>query len=172
VVSVAGEMEGERVTGSQMYKNYSADWWTPKLWLDWATITLGGAYHDPCPAFYEDGDIPCGLSFVWPDADWYVNHPGTRGSTKVWWEKSVRELRRYSWRRNLIWCAFSVEQLRHMDPSPFHLPGWLVMPRGRTSFTSAATGEAGKSPANWAVFWTTAPPAEPPVECVIVRTGR
>lgn len=83
-------------------------------------------------------------------------------------------------RTGLIWCAFSVEQLRHMHPSPFHLPGWLVMPRERVAFIwggpddparGRVHGQPGRSPGNWTVFWSTHPPATPPIESVIVRTS-
>jgi hypothetical protein len=58
-----------------------------------------------------------------------------------------------------------------MDPSPFDMPGWLVMPRKRISFINAKTGLPGKSPANWAVFWSNTEPADPPEDCIMVRTG-
>ena len=88
-----------------------------------------------------------------------------------------------------------------MNPSPFDMDGWLVMPKRRIGFVwcgptlvrlDGATkgklveydadihdenwivrrhGEVAKSPGNWTVFWSSVEPAETPEECVIVRTG-
>jgi len=158
------------------YGGYSADWWTPKIWRDWVTATLGDGWFDPCPSDWTSDDLS-GLDTEW-QRNVYCNHPGGRGSAVQWWAKYQSEQRRYKGAQLLVWCAFSVEQLRHMDPSPFHLPGWLVMPRERTAFiwggatTAARThGKPAKSPANWSVWWTNAAPATPPVDCVIVRTA-
>jgi hypothetical protein len=163
------------VSIAKTHENYSADWWTPRPWLKWVGRTLGGGWFDPCPGNWNG--MISGL-----DVDWhrrtYCNHPGSRGSTKIWWEKADNEQRRMWGAMDIVWCAFSIEQLRHMRPSPFSLPGWLVMPRERTAFVwggktdgKRVHGEPAKSPANWACWWTCVPPATPPVDCVIVRTS-
>lgn len=159
------------------YQNYSPDWWTPPEWLRWVAGTLQTAvWFDPCPATWKSDD-PCGLEVAW-NRHTYCNHPGSRNSAAVWWRKYNREQSELRGEMLFVWCAFSVEQLRHLDPSPFYLPGWLVMPRSRTAFVWGGPtdggrehGEPCKSPANWAVWWTTAPPATPPAESVIVRTA-
>ena len=159
---------------SSTYQNYTVKWFTPPEWLAWVNDTFmengwfpGVQPYDPCPANWVDGD-PSGLDYPWDDLfPVYCNHPGSRGSTKAWWGKFLES----ECITDVIWCAFSIEQLRHMDPSPFDMAGWLVMPKKRISFISAETGLPGKSPANWSVFWTNVRPAAPPVDCVIVRTG-
>jgi hypothetical protein len=83
-----------------------------------------------------------------------------------------------------VWCAFNCEQLRHLKPSPFRLPGWLIFPNDRIGFiwggpdkvgadgrVTLKHGERGKSPGNWTVFWTTMEPATLPRAGEIVRTG-
>ncbi len=165
------------------HENYAHTWWTPPEWLDWVSATLG-PWHDPCPRDWADRPQRSGLKRYWHTA-FYCNHPGARGSTKPWWDKFAQSLQH----GRGIWCAFNSEQLRHMDPSPFQLPGWLVMPRDRVRFiwggpdlykTHKPTGEKvlvrkhgerPKSPGNWTVFWSRVEPAEPPAPCVIVRTG-
>lgn len=175
---------------SRRHRAYSADWSTPDRWWDWVARTFhveASEIFDPCPADW-DGEIS-GLDIQW-GSPCYCNHPGSRGSTGRWWSKYQREQERHGGRLKFVWCAFSVEQLRHMYPSPFSQPGWLVMPRERESFVWAGPdiaerknaagrivqsarhrGEPMTSPSNWSVWWTTEPPATPPVKSVIVRTA-
>jgi len=160
---------------AKTYVNYSADWWTPQPWLDWVSATIGGDWLDPCPGDW-DGSVS-GLDVAW-DVATYCNRPGSRGSVAPWWHKYLIEQGHFAGRMRFVWCAFNVEGLRYMTPSPFHLSGWLVMPRERTSFvwggeTTEARehGKPAKSPANWAVWWTNVAPATPPVDSVIVRTA-
>ena len=89
----------------------------------------------------------------------------------MWWPKFVSEMQSFGDAAKYVWCGFNIEQLRHMHPSPFHLPGWLVLPRKRIAFINGNTGEVGKSPGNWTFFWTNVEPATPPVESVVVRTS-
>ena len=160
------------------YGNYSSDWWTPKQWRVWVTATLGARWHDPCPSDWTPDDLS-GLDTRWLSRA-YVNHPGARGSSPKWWHKYQLEQQRQGGCMQFVWCAFNIEQLRHLDPSPFHLPGWLVMPRDRTAFVwggettekpARIHGEPARSPSNWSVWWTNVAPATPPVDCVIVRTA-
>jgi hypothetical protein len=195
------------------YANYSPDWWTPGAWWDWVRASFGtDDVFDPCPGTWQPGD-PSGLEIHW---QWpaYVNHPGSRGSAQKWW--SVAQLQTWTRCRcrvtavppnytkrckecgerlmgrpleqsPLIWCAFSVEQLRHMRPSPLEIPGTLVAPRERVAFLWG--GDSGRpekggamrihgapmrSPGNWTVFWASAgvEVATPPVESIVVPTGR
>jgi hypothetical protein len=107
----------------------------------------------------------------------------------VWWQKFIEE-EEYLGALPFVWCAFSVEQLRHMDPSPFGKEGWLVMPKERIGFLWGGPdipakldkngkviakerkhGEPMKSPGNWTVFWTNCKPATPPQECLIIQTS-
>lgn len=162
------------------HANYSPDFWTPPEWLGWVSATFGtGDWFDPCPGDWSP-DEPSGLDIAWRDRC-YVNHPGARASTAQWWTKYLRERGRVE---RFIWCAFSVEQLRHQLPSALELAGWLVAPRTRTAFIwggpdmpATATraerkhGQPLTQPGNWAVWWTTVDPAPPPVECIITRTG-
>jgi len=160
---------------AKTHENMSPDWWTPPEWIDWVDETMGDWWHDPCPSDWQEGD-PSGLEIDWA-ANVYCNHPGAkRGSAARWWRKAMDEQC-----EKLIWCAFNIEQVRHCYPSQFDIPGWLVMPRTRTSFiwggptgwngTSRVHGEPGKSPGNWSVWWTNIEPAKPPKECIIHRTG-
>jgi len=83
----------------------------------------------------------------------------------------------------VVWCAFNMEQLRILRPSPLELAGWLVVPRKRIGFiwggetivtkkTKRIYGERCDSPAQATVFWMNIPPAHrPPVESIILRTG-
>jgi len=179
-----------RSAGSSLAKthaNYSHDFWTPRPWLRWVgeTFRRAGFAHwfDPCPGDWTP-DRPSGIH---PDLRWaipsYVNHPGARGSTLEWWAKYLAERRLGL--DPFIWCAFSVEQFRHMQPSALELPGWLVAPRSRVSFiwggpdmeatpTRAARkhGQPMTQPGNWTAFWSTVEPAAPPVESIIIQTGR
>jgi hypothetical protein len=160
---------------AKTHENYAHTWWTPPEWLDWVTDTLGGGWTDPCPEFYVPGQHTCGLEYDW-QTSFYCNHPGARGSTPPWWSKFHKSLSHGTG----IWCAFSVEQLRHMNPSPFEIPGWLVMPKERIGFVWGGPDIPGKrkhgqrmrSPGNWTVFWSSVEPAEPPSPCVIVETGK
>ena len=159
-----------------VYANYSPDWWTPEPWMEWARQTLGGDFFDPCPATWSR-DHPSGLDIPWPSTI-YCNHPGARGSAVEWWAKCMATRACFGDDMRLVWCAFSVEQLRHMRPSPFELDGYLVMPRARVGFVwggptkgSRVHGEVARSPANWTVFWSSEEVADPPAESVVVRTG-
>ncbi len=172
---------------STSFANHSPMWFTNPEWLEWVAATLGQGWYDPCPAdFDQDGDQD-GLTdpWLWP---FYCNHPGSRGSAAAWWTRFIAEQQRG---KDGIWCAFNCEQLRHMKPSPYHRPGWLVMPDDRLGFIwggpdiitnekAVERGEAPKwrrhgsrceSPGNWTVFWSSAEPAPTPSPCVIVRTG-
>lgn len=165
---------------AKTYANYSHDWWTPEPWLEWVSATFGRSdWFDPCPADWlpEHGS---GLDSVWLE-NTYVNHPGARGSVVAWWQKYCAQRSRLN---RFIWCAFSIEQFRHMMPSALELHGWLVAPRTRTAFIwggpdTPATpssaerlhGQPMKSPGNWAVWWTSVEPEEPPVDSIITRTG-
>jgi len=169
------------------HRDYSADWNTPREWLEWAARTLRvpcAKMFDPCPAGWNPHSDPSGLEIDWLSPS-YINHPGakSRGAAAKWWEKYQAEQERRAGRLSIVWCAFSMEQLRHMRRSPFHMPGWLVMPRTRTSFVWGGPrvirrgqiirrrGQVAKSPGNWAVFWSNVEPVTPPVECVIARTS-
>lgn len=114
---------------AKTHENYAHTWWTPPEWLRWVTATLGNGWFDPCPQRWRPGD-GSGLGLAWGPS-FYCNHPGARGSTSPWWEKFISSLDCYS---KGVWCAFSVEQLRHMRPSPFHRHGWLTMPSERIGF--------------------------------------
>jgi hypothetical protein len=152
------------------HKNYSHDWYTPGPWMEWVYKTLGTtAVFDPCPEWWNEKDLPSGLDTPWTFPA-YINHPGSRGSTAKWWAKAHSErLAANDW-TDMIWCAFSVEQLRHMDPSPFFMDGWLIMPHKRIKFINGSTGEVAGSPANWTVFWSSKKPAATPEGALIVRT--
>lgn len=157
---------------AKTHANYAHTWWTPDEWMHWIHCTIGD-YFDPCSRAWE----PTHASGL--DIDWgrmfYCNHPGSRGSTQPWWLKFCEEIGKGG---HGVWCAFSVEQLRHMDPNPLTMPGWLVMPRARIGFVWGGPdtdkrkhGEVGSSPGNWTVFWSSVEPAETPADSVIVRTG-
>lgn len=152
---------------SDRHVSYSPDWSTPPEWLSWVSATLGAAWSDPCP---EGADFD-GLQLPW-HGPVYCNHPGSRGSARVWWSKALDEGAADPSRLPFIWCAFSVEQLRHLDPSPFMLPGWMVMPRVRIKYIRQETGKREGSPTHWSVFWCNVPPAQPPEHSLIVRTGQ
>lgn len=164
------------------HANYASDWMTPPEWWEWVDETLGvdrlmTPVFDPCPHDWNS-EQPSGLDVEWPPGPVYCNHPGSRGSAQIWWSKYIAEQERHRGKLRFVWCAFSIEQLRHMRPSPFHLPGWLVMPRDRISFIwggpsddKRTHGEPCKQPTSWTVFWTNVEPATPPSECVIVRTA-
>ncbi len=161
------------------YVNYSSDWWTPPEWMQWVRATLGPRAFDPAPKNWKPGS-KSGLGKPWR-FPCYLNHPGSRGSAVRWWEKSMHE---GAATKPFIWCAFAIEQLRHMDPSPFELSGWLVMPETRIGFiwggktmtpdrgARRVHGERNRQPANWTVFWSTRKPATPPVASIIVPTGK
>lgn len=182
----AGEMTSSY---AQTYSNYSPDWWTPERWLAWVRETFERDYFDPCPGDWQKGEQPSGLDLDW-QSPCYVNHPGSRGSAQVWWSKYLEEKAYAKGGIDLIWCAFSVEQLRHMDPSPMLMSGYLVLPKDRVGFVwggpdieekrdkngkvtqkARKHGDVAKSPGNWTVFWSTVPPADPPDHCLIIRTG-
>ena len=168
------------------HENYSHHWHTPPEWIEWVEATIGKGYYDPCPHDWTPGDASGLDDYPYPRS-FYANHPGSRGSTGLWWPKFVSELGP----EHGIWCAFNDEQLRHMYPSPYHLRGWLVMPRECLGFIWGGPdiivnkkaveggaeplwrrhGDRCKSPGNWTIFWTSAKPAETPSECVIVPTG-
>jgi len=187
-------MTKSKASLAKTHASYSPDWWTPRPWKDWAAKTLDPAelydddVFDPCPGTWKPTDAS-GLEIDWGRRV-YVNHPGSRdGSAQRWWTKAMDEQDRQNGRMALVWCAFNVEQLRHLSPSPFHLPGTLVMPRARTAFiwggpdiaekrdgkgkvrkAARVHGQPMKSPGNWTVFWTTEEIPTPPVRSIIVRT--
>ena len=71
----------------------------------------------------------------------------------------------------LIWCFFNMETSFSVDPSPWTLPGCMVMPRKRVAF--AHMEKTVKSPRNRTWFWCyRCEPALPPVPSIIVRTGK
>jgi len=176
-------------TYAKTYENYDHTWNTPGEWWNWICRTLKtGNVFDPCPKHWQPGD-PDGLERDW-GLDTYCNHPGERGSTAIWWAKAMAEQKRYRDRMGLIWCMFNIEQLRYMDPSPFDLRGYLVMPKERIGFVWAGPdlfypkehkkageirrkhGEVAASPGNWTAFYSSELPASTPVECKIVRMAR
>lgn len=137
------------------YSNHSDQWWTPPEWFSWVYRTLADdeLVYDPCPRSWTG--VECGLESDWTMRNVYCNHPGGRGNAQKWWSKYLAEQERHRGRLKFVWCAFNVEQLRHLRPSPFHLPGWLVMPRERIQFiwggeTDGAKvhGEPCKQPTN------------------------
>jgi len=167
---------------AKLHANYSHDWWTPPAWVDWVTATLGEGWTDPCPQDWKPGD-PSGLDVDW-SASTYVNHPGSRGSAALWWDKYQAEQKRHGGQMRFAWCQFNVESLRQLRPSPFHLPGWLIWPRERTPFiwggpdieatdsrAARIHGQPMTQPGNCAVWWTNCKPTRPPGECVGIRTG-
>lgn len=144
--------------------SYSPDWATPPVWLTWVERTMGKIDFDPCPhrASYD------GLQIRWRGRV-YCNPPGANShkSVKQWWAKAMAELVHVT---ALTWCFFNCEHARHLDPHVFDLPGWLVLPRRRIAFWRE--GAPVGSPRNWAWFWTTCEPADTPVPCDRVRTGK
>ncbi len=178
---------------SPRYENYAMTWWTQECWLEWVAQTLHNHnYFDPCPQVRPDGFD--GLLTDWfKFKSWYANHPGSRGSAKVWWEKAHTELQKGS---EGIWCAFNSEQLRHMKPNPLSIDGYLVLPHNRLKFIWGgpdmvkvkgklvpqteetmdlkiyrAHKELVASPGNWSVFWSSVKPAKTPEPCDIIKTG-
>lgn len=165
------------------HENYAHTWWTTPEWVDWVTETLGEGWSDPCPKDWDGIDRP---DLVYDRSYW--NYPGSRGGTQEFWRRAMKSIDAGG---KAMWCAFSAEQPRHMRPSPWKIPGWMIMPRVRIGFTwggpdivtnklavsSGAEpkwrrhGDLGSSPGNWTIFWSSVEPAEPPSECVIVRTG-
>ena len=174
---------------AKTYAFYSSDWVTPEPWWDWVYSTFGtDEVFDPCPTEWQPGE-PSGLDIPWETGS-YVNHPGSRGSAQRWWLKYQAERQRLDHMLRFIWCAFNIEQLRHLDPTPLGQPGFLVMPRNRTPFiwggpniaekvnsegkvTASARihGAPMKQPGNWSVWWSTEKPAKPPVESIIILTS-
>lgn len=187
VLAVFGDGDGVSLADTNV--NYSHLWYTPPDWIDWIVRTFGVASYDdvfdPCPQDWQGAD---GLSIPW---QWpaYCNHPGGRGSVAKWWRKYLVEcLARVGQALPLqpfIWCAFNPEQYRYMRPSALELPGWLVMPRDRRidfcwggptyqppKGKPRVHGQPSGSPGHCTTFWSTVEPAEPPVDCIITRTGR
>lgn len=170
---------------AKTHANYSHDWWTPPEWMEWVEATIGYEgvrIFDPCPRDWNG--TTSGLDVEW-DESTYCNHPGSRGSARRWWGKYIAEQKRQHGAMRFTWCQFNVESIRQLYPSPFHVVGWLVWPRERTPFiwggpdmpeakscAARVHGEPMKSPGNCAVWWTTDRPATPPVDSVIIRTGR
>lgn len=151
------------------HKNYSSDWYTPDEWDEWVSATLGSFVLDPCPRRW--GGSVSGLERNWAEKV-YCNPPGSNSSASVkkWWNKARSE-----WTagrlQKLVWCFFNYEATYAVDPSPWELRGWMVMPRRRIGFVNAATGKVQKGARNRCWFWTNVPPAETPVPCLIVPTG-
>lgn len=187
------------------HSNYSGLWGTPNGahgspdWWRWIECTFNRTHDaelfDPCPSSWSP-DQPSGLEVPYPvDRPWYVNHPGSKGSTELWWGKAISEYQTASRvvhppQPALIWCLFSVEQLRFMDPCPLELPGHMVWPLARTPFISlidydpAEHGKRGKvrrkgcpnlQPGNWSAFWCSEHVdvcvASLPVPSIVTRTG-
>lgn len=161
------------------HKNYSPDWSTPGAWCAWARFTLRGNIDlDPCSTLADNERVGAsrlftagtdGLSQPW-DGTVYCNPPGSNSSvsTRAWWEHAYGELAGGRCRA-LVWCLFNCEHARHLDPSPFDTPGWLVIPQRRISFLRE--GVPIRSPRNWAWFWSTLPPADTPEPAWVQRTG-
>lgn len=164
----------------ERFAGYSSDWWTPPEWWSWVEKTLRvdrSQIFDPCPADWNGNTAASGLEIDWR-SPCYVNHPGARGAAVAWWAKYIAEQERVHWRLQLVWAAFSIEQLRHLRPTPLHMPGWLVLPRKRVEWIwggptddKRQRGVRCTQPTSWSVFWTTEAPATPPVESIILRTA-
>lgn len=160
------------------YENYSDKWFTPPAWLDWVSCGIGAGFFDPCP----ESPVLDGLTMPWPARPRYINHPGgKRGVGQAWWARAQERPD-----LPLVWCAFSVEQLRTLNPSPLTLPGYLYLPKkrlrfiwgGPAGFTNSkgklvkrTPGEPARSPSNWAVFWSNVVMGPTPEPCFEVRTG-
>lgn len=153
---------------------YSDKWGTPMEWFKWVRETLGTDYFDPCPATWAGG--PDGLTIPWPtDRGVYVNHPGGRGRFISWFSKFMAH------NGPKVWCGFNLSQIRLSCVSGwllFDAPGYLVIPHKRVPYVwlgpdtpTRSHGEAQKSPTQDSFFWSSVEPAEPPVDCTIVRTG-
>jgi hypothetical protein len=150
---------------------------------------------DPCPKDFEQGGHESALDRKWARKT-YLNLPGGRGAVAAYWAKYLAEQARHQGQMAFVWCAFNIEHLRHMKPSPKHQPGWLVEPEDRIGYiwggpdlvmldgklkpklaehghlpTARAHGARQKSPAQWSVFWTNRPPATTPTASIITRTG-
>ena len=171
---------------SKTYENYASDWWTPPEWMLWVRQTLlrtksDQKVFDPCPGNWTP-PMEDGLKIQW-EPFCYVNHPGSRGSAKFWWEKSCRERERLE-TFPFIWCSFNVETLlKTLNPNPMQLKGYLVCPiNKRTKFIWGGSdkllrngkirkhGTLASSPGNYTVWWTNMYPAEPPIPCRIHKT--
>lgn len=168
---------------SRLHADYSHDWWTPRDWYWWACRTLRTrAPFDPCRHDWTP-DQPSGLDVAWTGPT-YCNHPGARGSTVAWWGKYVRERAAAGGRLPLVWCAFNIEQFRHMRPRATLMDGWLVLPDERVAFIWGGPddpenlpkrqrklhGQPGSAPGHWAAWWTTEKPAPVPQPCAVIRT--
>jgi hypothetical protein len=168
------------MTIANTYKNYSSEWWTPNRWIKWVTATFGtNIWRDPCPRQWKPWGNIDGLQTKW-SRKVYCNPPGGRGAPQAWWSKYIEERDRLikddpSQPMEFIWCAFNIEQLRYLEPSPLSLPGYLVMPKKRVAFEKGGegvhVGPTPKSPSNWAVWWTTVKPSCPPDPSIIQLTG-
>ena len=173
---------GARMTIPNTYENYSHHWWTPENWMNWVHRSYGTSIdwkplYDVCPRIWDGQDMTVDR---WGRYN-YVNHPGARGSVKLWWGRAIEALAQG---KEVIWCSFNDEQHRHMYPSLYEVPGWLILPRTRIKFVWGGPdvllkngkwryhGDIGKSPGNYTTFWSSVKPATPPVDCVIVRTGQ
>lgn len=150
------------------HTNYSPDWQTPPEWWAWVNDTLGGLVSDAAPTHPMQDSLQCSW---WPTT--YCNPPGSNSNKSVseWWLKAQYEIAIGNVER-LVWCFFNNEHTRHLCPSPWELPGWMVMPVKRVAFFRG--GRVIKSPRNWTWFWVSQDagiPPEPPVKSIIVRTG-
>ncbi len=184
-----------RPSKANSYGAYSHDWWTPPEWYSWAEQTLnrvsGDEVFDPCPSDWKPGD-PDGLEVDWRSPT-YCNHPGGKNKSanlRAWWAKAGRERKRIGSSFALVWCCFGTEHPYLMKPSPFELPGWLVVPPRRLPFiwggpttyypaghrlagkVDREHGKPKKGAGDRATFWSTVEPAPPPTPgTLIIPTG-
>lgn len=163
------------------HKNYSPDWGTPEPWAAWVRRTMGRIDLDPasCPTtndvvraerFFTQHNS--GLDMPWTGFV-YCNPPGCNSvkSVKSWWSKGVKEYQLASVSK-LVWCFFNNEHLRHVNPSPWRLDGYMVIPRKRIGFISPETGKVQRGARNWGWFWSSCEPdPNTPIPCWIVKTG-
>lgn len=152
------------------FMSYSSNWYTPPRWIDWISKELGSSYVDVCPQDNDNSNWN-GLLEAWPGRNIYCNHPGGRGNAQRWWGRYRGWIHYYEGCR-FIWCAFNIEQLRMLYPSPLETRGTLVMPRKRLKF-HAPDGSVPMSPRYASAFWLnySSPTNEPPDDSIITLTG-
>jgi hypothetical protein len=179
------------VSKAASYSNHAGTWATPEPWWEWICKTLKRGrrqVYDPCPADWHEGDKGCGMIAALskaPGTPVYYNHPGNRSprNTDAWWESFCGHLQ-HEPNIGAIWCAFNVEQFRRLTPSVWSLDGYLLLPSARIPFvwcgesytptrgSPRIKGRTVASPGNWSAFWSSRPPARPPIPCRIVPTGK
>ncbi len=162
---------------TDVHKNYSPEWGTPEPWLAWAAKTMGGIALDPCGdpdrlTPHCDATLTAdGLDRVWR-GNIYCNPPGSNSvmSVKPWWAHAT-DCIGIGTITAMVWCFFNSEATRHMVPSPWMMPGWMVLPNRRVAFVKG--GSLKTQPRNWAWFWVynCEKIAPPPVDSQIIRTG-